>query len=230
VPCERHLRVLVRDTGIGLSPQDITKLFVPFERLGAARSQIEGTGIGLTLCKRLVRAMNGDIGIESEVGQGSTFWIDIPLVSMPPEQTTVLALDDMAASAKATLENVATILYIEDNLSNIRLIERALSARKYQVKLLTAMQGSVGLDLAAQHTPDLILLDLNLPDITGDVVLRHLKMGVATRDLTVVVISADATPSQVARLMEIGAQAYLTKPLDLKQFYDVVEQMISKKA
>ena len=227
---EGRLRFLVRDTGAGLSGSDIAKLFVPFERLEAARSQIEGTGIGLTLCKRLVEAMGGAIGVESEVGQGSTFWIELPLASSPLEQA---ALDEAAqdsARGAGREEQAGTILYIEDNLSNISLIEHALSAQDYHVKLLTAMQGSVGLELAAQHTPDLILLDVHLPDIMGDAVLRHLKASALTQSIPVVVLSADATPSQVERLLSGGAQSYLTKPLDLKQFFEVLEQVLSRTA
>jgi PAS domain S-box-containing protein len=219
---EGQLRFFVRDTGAGLSEEDISKLFVPFERLGAARTQIEGTGIGLTLCKRLVEAMNGQIGVISEVGEGSTFWVELPLVSSPLEGAALEAspLDEPVAS----LEERKTILYIEDNLSNINLIEQALREHQVQVKFLTAMQGSVGLELAAQHRPDLILLDVHLPDILGDAVLRRLKDDAKTRDIPVVVLSADATPSQVERLMAGGARAYLTKPLDLKRFFEVLEQ------
>ncbi len=220
---EGKLRFLVRDTGIGLSPLDIAKLFVPFERLGAARTQIEGTGIGLTLCKRLVEAMDGQIGVESEVGQGSTFWVQLPLVRGPLQRMEAEA-GAVPSSTPALSEG--TILCIEDNLSNITLIEQALAQQNYSVRFLTAMQGSVGLELAAQHTPDLILLDVHLPDITGDVVLRHLKAEPATQEIPVVVLSADATPSQIERLLAAGAQAYLTKPLDLKQLFSVLNQFL----
>ncbi len=229
---EGTLRFLVRDTGAGLSPEDISKLFVSFERLGAARTQIEGTGIGLTLCKRLVEAMDGQVGVESELGVGSTFWVEMPLVASPLEHDAHAIEEETgwkAARAAATLEGVKTILYIEDNLSNIKLIERALSEQNYSIKLLTAMQGSVGLELAAQHAPDLILLDMHLPDITGDAVLGHLKTDAATQKIPVVVLSADATPSRVERLLSGGAEAYLTKPLDLKRFFQVVEGTMRNK-
>ena len=222
---EGRLRFIVRDTGHGLSPEDISKLFVPFERLGAARTQIEGTGIGLTLCKRLVEAMNGQIGVLSEIGQGSTFWVELPLVSSPLEQAALEAGAAHGSTASA-VGNHKTILYIEDNLSNINLIEQALREQNVQANFLTAMQGSVGLELATQHRPDLILLDVHLPDIMGDAVLRRLKDDAKTRDIPVVVLSADATPSQIERLMAGGAQAYLTKPLDLKQFFSVLEEVL----
>ena len=218
----------MRDTGAGLSPEDISKLFVPFERLNAERTQIEGTGIGLTLCKRLVEAMNGQIGVWSEVGQGSTFWVELPMVGSPLEQAAGLEGGALARPAISSGGEGKTILYIEDNLSNINLIEQALSEQGVQVKFLTAMQGRVGLELAAQHQPDLILLDVHLPDILGDAVLHRLRAEAATRDIPVVVLSADATPSQVERLMKGGAQAYLTKPLDLRRFFEVLEQVMTR--
>ncbi len=221
-----QMRICVRDTGSGLSPEDISKLFVPFERLAAARTQIEGTGIGLTLCKRLVEAMDGCIGVRSEVGRGSTFWVELPLVSSPLERIAFIEAEmpDEAVS----LGRAKTILYIEDNLSNINLIQQALFDCKEPVRFLTAMQGSVGLELATQHLPDLILLDVHLPDIMGDVVLRHLKEDVTTRSIPVVVLSADATRSQIERLLGGGAHAYLTKPLDLKQFFRVLDEVMGQ--
>ena len=231
-----HLRILVRDTGAGLSPDDIAKLFMPFERLGAAASQIEGTGIGLMLCKRLVEAMDGRIGIESgnesesesgnegesENESGSTFWVEMPLATSPAAKIA----EGETVPAPVVTTNSGTILYIEDNLSNINLIEQVLADFDYH--LLTAMQGRVGLELASQHHPDFILLDIHLPDINGDVVLRHLKDNTATRDIPVVILSADATPSQIERLLAAGAEDYLTKPLDLKQFFSVLEKIMSR--
>lgn len=222
------VRFEVRDTGAGLSADDIAKLFVPFERLGAAHTQIEGTGIGLTLCKRLVEAMNGQIGVYSEVGAGSTFWVELPLSSSPVERAAQLETGGDSLETVCALADVGTILYIEDNLSNIALIQQVMQEQSYHVKLLTAMQGRVGLELATQHRPDLILLDVHLPDIMGDVVLGRLKANAATRDIPVVVLSADATPSQIERLMGGGAEAYLTKPLDLKRFFEVLEQVMGR--
>ncbi len=224
-PPQNRLRVMVSDSGAGISAPDMARLFMPFERLDAARTQIEGTGIGLALCKRLVEAMNGQIGVLSEVGQGSTFWVELPLATSPLERAAQQEGADWGADAAPLVEDFKTILYIEDNLSNINLIQQALAARDYRGRFLTAMQGSVGLDLATQHHPDLILLDVHLPDIMGDVVLQRLKESAATQNIPVVVLSADATPSQIKRLTEGGAQAYLTKPLDLKQFFGVLEQV-----
>ena len=121
-----------------------------------------------------------------------------------------------------------TLLYIEDNLANLRLIERALDHRPGLI-LLSAMQGSLGLDLARQHQPDLILLDLHLPDMSGEEVLRHLQSDPKTRGIPVIVISADATPGQIRNLLVTGARAYLTKPIDVSRFFEAVDQALAER-
>ncbi|MBV9470624.1 MAG: PAS domain S-box protein [Abitibacteriaceae bacterium] len=221
------LRIKVSDTGLGLRPQEIEKLFVPFERLGAARSQVEGTGIGLALSKGLVEAMGGQIGVESTVGQGSTFWVELPMVESPLERQKWLRGEDLLPAPPTLTEASArwTVLYIEDNLSNLRLMEYVLSERP-EIKLLSAMQGRVGLDLACQHRPDLILLDLHLPDILGDEVLRRLQVTPETKNIPVVMVSADATHHEIARLLDAGAKDYLTKPLDVRRCLQIMEETL----
>lgn len=226
---EKYLRVSVTDTGYGIVAEDVPRLFAPFERLNAANSTIEGVGLGLALCQRLMEIMGGNIGVESTPGEGSTFWIELPCSKN--------IVDEYANSATYKNGTMATmhqnppqnelqhrILYIEDNLPNLRLIERIL-AHHPGVELISAMQGSLGLDLAREHTPDLILLDQHLPDIDGDEVLRRLKLNPETRDIPVVVISADATPGQIERLLALGAKYYLTKPLDVKHFISVLDSL-----
>jgi PAS domain S-box-containing protein len=224
VACEQagadRVRISVSDTGRGIPVEMMARLFVPFDRLGADQLGVEGTGLGLALSQRLTEAMGGTLGVESMAGQGSTFWIDLPLAEGRSEQSHP-EVRDRALPESSVSGPPRTIVYIEDNLSNVRLIERIL-ARWPRTKLITAMQGRLGLDLAREHHPDLILLDLHLPDTTGADVLRWLQAEAATRTIPVIVISADATPGQIDRLLAIGARAYLTKPLDVKQFVDVV--------
>lgn len=222
------LRLMVSDTGAGLTKEEIGKLFVPFERLGAGGSQIEGTGLGLALCKTLVEAMEGRIGVDSTPGQGSTFWVEFPLVE---SQSAQLEQNPEHFAGAGNLEESIsvpvqhTVLYIEDNLSNLRVVEILLNGRP-GISLLSAMQGSIGLDLARQHIPDLILLDLHLPDIPGDEVLRRLRTNPATSEIPVVVLSADATPGQIAKLRAAGIKHYLTKPLNLREFLQVLDETL----
>jgi PAS domain S-box-containing protein len=224
------LRLNVRDTGFGLNTEDIGKLFMPFERLGAAESQIEGTGIGLALCKKLTEAMDGEIGVESTPGQGSTFWVEFPLVdglTMQPQPSGELSNSHCNVGVGHSQAAQRTILYIEDNLLNYQLIASVLADRS-DLSLLSAMQGGIGLDLARQHIPDVILLDLHLPDIPGDVVLKQLRGNALTRDIPVIMLSADAMPGQVAKLRASGISDYLTKPINVRQFLHVLQEALDE--
>jgi signal transduction histidine kinase/CheY-like chemotaxis protein len=217
--------IAVRDTGPGISPQDLPKLFTPFERLSAATSGVEGTGLGLVLAQRLVTAMGGTLEVTSILGQGTTFTIKLPQSPSPAEQVTNVPKDVHLVPSNNQNEHIYSVLCIEDNPSNLRLIEAILESRP-EIHLLSAMQGSVGLDLARQHEPDLILLDLDLPDIKGNEVLIRLQKSAITKDIPVVIVSADATPGQIERLLAAGAKAYLTKPLDVSLFLDTVNHFL----
>jgi two-component system, sensor histidine kinase and response regulator len=212
-------RILVTDTGPGIPSEKISRLFTPFDRLGAEQSTVEGTGLGLALSQRLMQAMRGSIGVDSTPGQGSTFWVELPRTKSPLE---TVAGDGNGAEHAPVYSGEGTILYVEDNLSNLTLVEQMLSEQP-QIVLITAMQGRLALDLARRHAPDLILLDLHLPDMPGWEVLAELQGNDVTRDIPVVIISADATARQVKRLMAAGARAYLTKPIDVAEFFRVVE-------
>ena len=218
-----QLRLSVSDTGPGIESADLAKLFTPFERLGAERSGIEGTGIGLALSKRLVEAMGGTIGVESVPGRGSTFYCELPAIGNPAGTT------DAAAEPKA--QNLAAVgpavLYIEDNPSNFALVEQVFELQRPSIRLLGAMLGQLGLDMAREHLPELILLDLHLPDVAGEEVLRQLQADALTRDIPVVMVSADATTEQPRRLLELGARAYLTKPLKITALVEAVDEALA---
>ncbi|MEY2505673.1 MAG: hypothetical protein QOH01_2 [Verrucomicrobiota bacterium] len=217
-------RISVRDNGAGIAVDKLARLFTPFDRLGAEQSTVEGTGLGLALCQRLVQAMHGSIGVNSNLGTGSTFWLELPKAESPLQG--LAAQMNSTASERATEEESRRILYIEDNFSNVTLVEQMLAERP-ALELMTAMQGRVGLELARQHSPDLILLDLHLPDMPGWQVLAQLKADHLTRTIPVVVISADATVPQVKRLLSAGARAYLTKPLDIGEFFRVLDEALA---
>jgi PAS domain S-box-containing protein len=227
-PEARRGRIGVRDTGQGIAPEDLGRIFAPFERLGAERSGEEGTGLGLALSRRLVEAMGGTLTIDSVPGQGSTFWAELDVEVSPLQR---LANGDGKALGPAASSGTlpsATILYIEDNLANLTLVETILSLEP-AITLIPALQGQLGHELACEHRPDLILLDLHLPDIPGTEVLRRLQENPATRDIPVVVISADATHGSIEKLLRSGARAYLTKPLDVDQFLETVTEALGER-
>jgi CheY-like chemotaxis protein len=217
---DERLAILVSDTGAGMSRDQLSRLFESFERLAAERGNVDGTGLGLALSRRLADAMGGTLEVESEPGRGSTF--SIRLTTVPSPQCAGEPAEHLAVE----IPGERKILYIEDNLANLRLVELVL-ARHPQVTFLPAMQGRLGLELAREHRPDIVLLDLQLPDLRGHEVLVRLKAEPATRDTPVVVLSADASPGQIRRPQEAGAAAFLTKPIDLQELLDVVGRWLS---
>ncbi|MBE7211847.1 MAG: response regulator, partial [Gluconacetobacter diazotrophicus] len=219
-----RVRIEVSDTGPGLTAEEIGKLFTPFERLQAERGTTEGTGLGLALSKSLVEAMDGHIGVDSVPGEGSVFWIELPLADHPAAHQ---AGDRLALPGGGSLVagSAGTILYIEDNLSNLRLIE-SLFGRDKNLTLLSAEQGTLGIEIARARVPDLILLDLHLPDVPGWEVLAQLRADALTSGIPVIVISADATPHRIERLREAGAQDYLAKPINVRELLRILRERL----
>jgi len=221
-----RLRLIVSDTGAGIPEDKIGRLFSPFERLGAEQTGVDGTGIGLALSKRLAEAMGGTLGVTSVAGTGSTFFIDLPRADSPLGDLESTLGDQLAAAAEAITDGAGpTILCIEDNPSNLQLMEQILASRP-GIRFLTALNGVSGLRLAQHHRPHLILLDVHLPDIDGREVLERLKDDPETSPIPVIVVSADATERQEARLRAAGARDYVTKPLDVAAFLEKVEEAL----
>ncbi len=218
-----RILIHVRDTGPGIKPEQMGKLFTPFERLDFNHSTVEGTGLGLVLSQRLTEAMGGRLFASSTPNIGSTFSIELAAAA-PIDLVSREAKIGPLEPARS-FERTYTVLAIEDNASNLRLLE-AILERRPEISLLSAIQGSIGLDLALQFIPDLILLDLNLPDMTGMQVLAHLHNSIVTCGIPVVVVSADATPSQIERLLLAGATDYLTKPFDIQQFLKLLDDRL----
>ncbi|MEO7726519.1 MAG: ATP-binding protein, partial [Burkholderiales bacterium] len=212
-----NIRISIRDTGAGLPPEKLSQLFQPFNRLGQEASAEEGTGIGLVVTKRLVELMGGEIGVESEVGAGSVFWVELNS-AFPP--TLVESASEAATTAPAQVESSAplrTLLYVEDNPANLKLVEQ-LIARRTDMRLLTAVNGPLGIELARSAQPAVILMDINLPGMSGTEAMQILRKDRATAHIPVVALSANAIPYDIERGLEAGFFRYLTKPIKVNEF------------
>ena len=220
-----RVRVLVRDTGPGIPADKLHRLFIPFDRLGAELTDIQGTGMGLVLSKQLLEAMGGTLAVDSIEGQGSSFTVELARAEDPLEHYEQALAAQPTRVQHPDSASERTVLYVEDNPSNLRLVERVLAERG-RVQLFTATHGQPVQDLVRQHRPDLVLLDQHLPDLGGEEVLRRLQADPETAAVPVVVVSADATPGQIQRLLAAGASHYLTKPLDVAQFLEGVDQLL----
>ncbi len=222
---EGRVRVSIIDTGAGLSPEKLTQLFQPFNRLGKEGSAEEGTGIGLVMSKRLVELMGGVVGVESTVGVGSIFWFELSSSSAP-----LLSMEriDVGIDVQVRVKHSAplrTLLYVEDNPANLKLVEQ-LIARRPEMRLLTAVNGNIGIELARNHQPEIILMDINLPGISGIQALKILREDPSMAHIPVLAISANAMPSDVKKGMEAGFFRYLTKPINVNEFMDTIDMAL----
>lgn len=222
------LKLMVTDSGQGLSPDEVSRLFVPFERLNADEHQVEGTGIGLALSKRLVQLMSGEIGVNSLKGAGSTFWVQFPLAQSaePVMPHPPIAGVSQPVAAECGGVAVRTVLCMEDNPNNLQLMESILGMLP-GVRMLSAISPGLGLEMARAHQPDLILLDINLPDMDGFEVMRCLREHPSTKSIPVVAVSANAMEQDLARGMAAGFADYVTKPIDVGRLLRVVEELTS---
>jgi PAS domain S-box-containing protein len=214
------VRIKVSDTGLGIPPEFQHRVFAPFDRLHADQTDVRGTGLGLALSRKIVELMGGRIGLESEPGSGTTFWIDLPSTENPSKR---IESESPPPRAVPQSSSVTTILCVDDNTANQKLMEYLFNTRP-QTHLLFAMQGSLALELAIRHTPDLVFLDLHLPDLGGDIVLQRLRAHPVTKNIPIVMLSADATPGQIQRLRDLGASDYVTKPFDIPILLEIVDR------
>ncbi|MFN3459730.1 MAG: ATP-binding protein, partial [Oceanibaculum sp.] len=219
------IRISVADTGHGIPAEKLGQLFTPFNRLGAENSDVEGTGIGLVIARRLIEGMGGHIGVESRVGAGTTFWIELPMAEKPL-QNPVPTVGEKQRQHRVLPEG--KVLYIEDNPANLKLVRQAL-AKHPQVTLQEAYHGALGLDLAQVHLPDVILLDINMPGMNGLEVLARLKADPATRDIPVLALTAAAMEKDVQQARGVGFEEYLTKPVDIKLLLEALGRWLEKK-
>lgn len=224
IDSRNFIKISVADNGPGIAPNHLNKLFVPFERLGAENSAVEGTGLGLSVVKQLANLMGGFCGVESQLNQGSTFWVALPksdeLISTEVKINDHRELNQLATAPS----NQAIVLYIEDNLSNIELVNQIILTKRPNIQLVTDMYGKNTVELAKKHQPNLILLDLNLPDTHGAVVFELLQQDITCKNIPVIIVSADAMPNQINKLMAAGVKHYLTKPFDVTEFLNLLDQ------
>jgi PAS domain S-box-containing protein len=219
---QARIRVSVRDTGAGLAPEMVAQLFQSFNRLGRESSAEEGTGIGLVMSKRLVEMMEGEIGVESTVGSGSVFWFDLNAADAP-RLTADRTEDSVIGQAQIRLgAPLRTLLYVEDNPANLKLVER-LIARRPDMRLLSARDGNLGIQLARSMHPEVILMDINLPGISGIEALKILREDPATAHIPVVALSANAMPRDIQKGMLAGFFMYLTKPIKVDEFMNTLD-------
>ena len=216
-----RVRISITDTGAGLPAEMLEQLFQPFNRLGQETSDEEGTGIGLVVAKQLIELMEGSIGVESTVGVGSVFWFELKAGVDPHLAVTALGASPPVLRVGRNSGPVRTVLYVEDNPANLLLVERLL-ARRSDLRLLTAVNGTLGLDLARAHRPQVILMDINLPDISGIDALLLLRKDPTTAHIPVVAVSANAMQHDIERGLRAGFFRYLTKPLNVLEFMDTL--------
>jgi len=219
------IRIRVKDAGEGLTPEKIGQLFQPFNRLGQEANIEEGTGIGLTVCKRLIELMGGVIGVESTVGKGSVFWIELNLTAEPQLAAGATQPAAVAPAPVHANAQLRTLLYVEDNPANLMLVEEIV-ARRPDIRLLTAMDGNYGIELARAAQPDVILMDINLPGISGIRALKILTGDPATAHIPVVALSANAMPRDIEKGLEAGFFRYLTKPIKVNEFMDTLDMAL----
>jgi PAS domain S-box-containing protein len=216
------IRISVQDTGDGLTQAKINKLFQPFNRLGQETGNVEGTGIGLVVCKRLVEWMGGRIGVESCVGEGSLFWVEMSLTSLAETSSLLVAPKTNPQLNIPTISQPFTLLYVEDNPANLMLVEDLITCRP-DIRLLSAADGNSGIEVARNQQPDVILMDINLPGISGLRALKILAKDPLTAHIPVIALSANAMPRDIEKGLEAGFFRYLTKPIRVNQFLETLD-------
>jgi CheY-like chemotaxis protein len=216
------IRICIRDTGAGLAPEQVAQLFQPFNRLGREGGAEEGTGIGLVVTKRLVELMGGAIGVESAVGAGSMFWVEFKLTHAPRVEMQEKASAALTRAQEPAETSQRTLLYVEDNPANLQLVEEIIS-RRPDLRLLSAADGNLGVEFALAYQPEVILMDINLPGISGIEAMKIISADPSTAHIPIIALSANAMPHDIKKALAAGFFNYLTKPIKVDQLLDALD-------
>ena len=216
-----RIRISFRDTGDGLDPEKLSQLFQPFNRLGQEAKGVAGTGIGLVVTKQLTELMEGRLGVESAIGVGSVFWVELRSTAAPDLIVEKADLETTFSPQPKTEKPKHTLLYIEDNPANMKLVEQLVALRS-DIELFTAVNGTLGVELARSLQPDVILMDINLPGISGLEALQILREDPSTTHIPVVALSANAMLRDIELGLKAGFFRYLTKPIKVKEFMETL--------
>lgn len=219
------ISIAISDTGEGISEDNLKQLFQPFNRMEAENSAVEGTGIGLTITKQLIELMNGNISVQSTPGKGSCFSIEIPEGKQLAQAREERVFNPALKASCKTEEHNWTLLYVEDNPANLKLVEQILQSRS-DIKLLTAPQARLGIELARAHQPDMILMDINMAEMDGITAMKKLKKYEETNNIPVIAVSANAMESDIKKCLDGGFKAYITKPLDIPKFFIEIDRFL----
>ena len=220
------LRISVRDTGAGLGAEQVAQLFQPFNRLGKEAGPEEGTGIGLVVTKRLVELMGGTIGVHSTPGVGTVFWIELDLAAAPQLQVAETGSEAPAQQKAPDGTLPRTVLYVEDNAANLELVAQII-ARRADLRLVSAADGELGIAYARAYRPEVILMDINLPGISGLDAMRILREDPSTAAIPIIALSANAVPRDIERAREAGFLNYLTKPINIPRFMSALDEALA---
>ena len=227
ITADNHIRINIKDSGVGLSPEELSQLFQPFNRLGQESGTVEGTGIGLVVTRRLIDLMEGTIGVESIAGAGSTFWIELKRDNIPQVNASNTMREEFLAQVRGQ-ENEArrTLLYVEDNPANLLLVEQIMLEQPH-ISMFSARDGNHGVEMARAHRPDVILMDINLPGISGIEAMNILRKDQPTMHIPIIALSANAMLQEIKLVQEAGFFSYLTKPIKINEFMNALNSALA---
>jgi PAS domain S-box-containing protein len=221
-----HCRLIIEDTGMGLTKEQMAVIFSPFTRVAGNKEEIEGTGIGLTITQRLVEMMGGKIGVDSEVGKGSRFWIELPLAAST-QVTAAAAHGGRAGWDIERPQGMFRVLYVEDNPANLKLVQSIIARQRPNIELITATNGEDGLEQALESDFDLFMFDISLPGMSGIELLEALQQSADTRRVPAIALSANAMPKDIENGLAAGFACYLTKPIDVAQLLSTLDTLLT---